>query len=99
MACPSMLASRPVSMLNQNLDDLGIPIRINLISSRSRSKAPVLYEAFQRTFRLAAPAKAACPRRPRSEVSRLAELAGCMLAAAEQRLEFDALVLAEFDPI
>ena len=30
-----MLASRPVSMLNQNLDDLGIPIRINLISSRS----------------------------------------------------------------
>src|SRR4030081_3475625 len=38
MACPSMLASRPVSMLNQNLDDLGIPIRINLISSRSNAQ-------------------------------------------------------------
>jgi hypothetical protein len=30
-----MLASLPVSMLNQSLDDLGIPIRINLTSSRS----------------------------------------------------------------
>jgi hypothetical protein len=30
-----MLASLPVSMLNQSLDDLGIPIRINLTSFRS----------------------------------------------------------------
>src|SRR5258706_10545877 len=33
---PSMLASFPASMLNQNLSDLGILKRFNLASSRSR---------------------------------------------------------------
>src|SRR5665647_1315408 len=33
--CPSMLASFPASMLNQNSPDLGIPNRIDLKASRS----------------------------------------------------------------
>jgi hypothetical protein len=36
MVCPSMLASSPASMLNQNSPDLGIPNRISLKTSRSR---------------------------------------------------------------
>src|SRR5713226_5867064 len=36
MVCPSMLASIPASMLNQNRPDLGIPNRIDLKTSRFR---------------------------------------------------------------
>src|SRR6187551_1127226 len=35
-ACPSILASLPTSMLNQNPSDLGIPNRFSLTPSRSR---------------------------------------------------------------
>jgi len=44
-----MLASLPVSMLNQSLDDLGIPIRINLTSSRSSGPQMTGGVPFQRS--------------------------------------------------
>src|SRR5438270_6746824 len=37
MACPSMLASNPASMVNQKPPDLGIPNRFRLASSRFRA--------------------------------------------------------------
>jgi len=38
-----MLASFPVSMLNQNRSDLGILNRFNLTASRSSSRGTILY--------------------------------------------------------
>jgi hypothetical protein len=39
MVCPSILASIPASMLNQNSPDLGIPNRVDLKASRFSRRA------------------------------------------------------------